>query len=1234
MARIILKQSHARERLRSDLSATRRNSPERLFVVVALLFGAAALAEEPPTTTAPTTTTAATQPVGATDPAQTPIELRYTVVPRTPDDVARILAELDEEINTVAPTTQPATSQPTTQPEGELEAQLDGWRLECWKTIQEFRSQLVELGRQVKALDALDEDAIVAKITETIAEYQAKTAELQALRVPDEITDQMVEEARALYDQHNQAIDALSAALTQQESLLREGFAAQRTRLTEELRAVQSRRERVESTLDVDLRAADSDAAREIIRLRRRVTALRAATLETTRVIIELKERITQQEVEQNKLRRDAYQPYVVALRLRMNTLVEERSRSRAERLKSRIESPDLSPVQRAAYRLELMRDEHIAALQRDYANAIKDRFPTSALATRESMSKRDKSYWKEFSASLSRRSPAEVLSAYQEADDTLTRARQELAGLESLLDKSLMEDRVLEDKLRKALSEFDEVASEFQKLTLDRTDEESIRLKNRVAQFRPILRKSFEDIIKDEQELIERLRQGIEIAKSNVALWEVAVSRLYWAHLFTRGPTILEPNAFYIVASELQEVSQGLLKDALTNVVNIMKHRLTVVSMVDWYLFGFAVLAIGYASYWLLRKCFRIRREAIEETAGDTVIEESVPAPRFSLRLRFHLARVGVVIVPLLIMPALAVAFILSMDLKGTPAKLGYGLAMLIGGAAVGIGLVNAAFKAPKPRYRLIPCSRTVARYYRRFGYALVILAFLFLGSAGILDALELAASARRQLVNSFVFVATLVGLIFFVRRETVLNVFPRTERGRFAGTVTFLRAIHPFLVIIFVLLVVMHPLGYRAMAVYITVGLTSTLGLILLAWTLHQLVKELVYWIVRRTRETQARYAPAAPGDTAGPPQAGAAATDQPPAVPAPEAAASPHSSQIMQQLPASGRAVVTMIRWLLIVSVSLSALSVWGVRPHDVKRLLDMTLWQSGENPITLWRIGGAVLALMLMIIFSRGLRQTLQARVYPNHPTIDRGAQAAINTLLHYATIAIGIYIGLQTLQIDFGALVVLFGGLGLGIGLGLQSLIVNFISGLLMLFERHVKVGDVVIVHDKLGEVTKVSMRSTTIRTPDGIFLIIPNGEFINQKVENWTLENKPIRGAVDVGVSYGADPRRVKDLLLEIAFAEPKVRMDPAPDVQFVDFGDSSLNFKLVCWFNNPGERWAGMLSMRYTIVERFRENGIEIPFPQRTLSFTGNPFQIQSVSLPSAPEATPTEPPEPRQNA
>ncbi len=1134
----------------------------------------------------------------STSKPATPLELRYTSVPRAQEEIRHSVEQLDAELAALAPTTQPATSQPTTQPEAAPAAQLDGWRMELWKSLQDFRNQLQELDKQVLALALLSKDSELAKLTEEISNWKRKTASQHGEMAPGFISDQTVADARALYDQNNQTLDALSATLSQQDAMLREGFSAQRLKLDAELKSAQTRREGVEATAEVDAKAAQNDVDREIVETRRRVASARLATLETSRVVIELKEKRTQQELEQNKLRRDAMRPYVVALRERMNALIEAKSASSAERLRRRIDDPDLSPLTKAYYRLELQRDENIARLQKDYANSVRDRFPNSALTTLESTTRRDRRFWKEFSESLPRRSSAEVLTAYRDAGTALEEAQIELDRLLGLLDQSFTEDRKIETMSGKAMDEFQSIETTFRDLAANRGDEESIKRTQQAGQFRLELRNAFDEMVTLEQGVIDRLRSGVQFAQDNVALWQEATSRLYWAHLITRGPTVLDSEALKAARDQSVDLYRGRLAKVLKESSQAIQRRFRVVTLIDGVLLALAVVGAIYAGYRLVKKCIRVRREGIAEVVEAKGDEEPQP-PTFGARFRYHASRVGIAVVPVLLIGALLEIFVRAVDVSGPPAAAVRAIIALICGGVISFGILNGAFKAPKARYRLIPCSSKVARYYRRFGYTLVFLAVLLMWPAIVLRLLQLAPAVAEQLTAWFVFVATGLVLVFLIRRETVLNVFPRTERGRLAAVVTLLRAVHPFAMVLFLSLLVMQLIGYKALAIYMTVGLASTIAFILAAMLLYQLHKEFVRWCVDRVHRMQEAYQTAQEKETGE-----AAKTAESEGLTAP--------GEQTRDFPPLARAIVTAARWILVAAVLVAALSIWGIRPYEIKQILDLQLWHHGDQPVTLWRIGGSILALLLAVVASRTVRQTLSTRFYPHHKSIDRGAQAAIDTLLHYFIIAIAIYIGLQTLRLDFGALAVLFGGLGLGIGLGFQPLIVNFVSGLFMLFERHVKIGDVVIVHDKLGEVTRVRMRSTTIRTPDGIYLIIPNGEFINEKVENWTLEGKPIRGMVDIGVSYDADPKRVKELLLEIAFAEPKVLMDPPPDVYFTDFGDNSLDFSLACWFRNPGERWFGMLSLRYTITEKFRENKIEIPFPQRTLSLIGDkPLQI-----------------------
>ncbi|HSW44604.1 MAG TPA: mechanosensitive ion channel domain-containing protein, partial [Phycisphaerae bacterium] len=292
---------------------------------------------------------------------------------------------------------------------------------------------------------------------------------------------------------------------------------------------------------------------------------------------------------------------------------------------------------------------------------------------------------------------------------------------------------------------------------------------------------------------------------------------------------------------------------------------------------------------------------------------------------------------------------------------------------------------------------------------------------------------------------------------------------------------------------------------------------------------------------------------------------------------------------------------------------------------------SLLTTEHGALTIARILWAVLAVVAGVLVSRTIRAFLRTEVFPQTRHVDLGTQAAICTLLHYAILALAFYIGLQILFVSLGALTILLGTLGLGLGLGLQPLFVNFISGLMILFERQVKVGDVIELADKTPcEVLSISMRSTQIRTPDNIDHVIPNGEFINGRVVNWTLTDTRLRARMQIGVAYGSDPQLVRKILLDVAHRHPDVLVDPAPEVWFVEFGDNALIFVLAVWFPNAAARWRFLSQVRFELTDLFKQHNIEIPFPQRTLSVIGDkplPVEIRGPDRPAPQEPKPTAP-------
>lgn len=243
--------------------------------------------------------------------------------------------------------------------------------------------------------------------------------------------------------------------------------------------------------------------------------------------------------------------------------------------------------------------------------------------------------------------------------------------------------------------------------------------------------------------------------------------------------------------------------------------------------------------------------------------------------------------------------------------------------------------------------------------------------------------------------------------------------------------------------------------------------------------------------------------------------------------------------------------------------------------------------------------ALLALYLASSISWFLRAFLEAEVFPRNQ-VDRGAGDAIKKLLHYSLILFGLLLSLSLLGIEAKSFFVFGGALGLGLGFGLQNIANNFISGLILLFERPIKVGDMVVVENESGRVRKIGLRSTVIETFDRAELIVPNSQFISQKVTNWTFSNPLARLRIPVGVAYGTDIPLVLGILKEVALRNPRVIKNPQPLALFVRFGESSLDFELHVWIADVADRLLVQSEICQTIAADFRDAGIEIPFPQR----------------------------------
>ncbi|PKN04260.1 MAG: mechanosensitive ion channel protein MscS [Deltaproteobacteria bacterium HGW-Deltaproteobacteria-9] len=271
-------------------------------------------------------------------------------------------------------------------------------------------------------------------------------------------------------------------------------------------------------------------------------------------------------------------------------------------------------------------------------------------------------------------------------------------------------------------------------------------------------------------------------------------------------------------------------------------------------------------------------------------------------------------------------------------------------------------------------------------------------------------------------------------------------------------------------------------------------------------------------------------------------------------------------------------------------------------QLKAYLTIPLLTLGAAQVTILNIIYLIIFSILLFYLTGKLRKWIVYQLL-TRTKMDIGARQATGSIIGYFIIVVGFIIILQTAGIDLTALNVLAGAVGIGLGFGLQNIVNNFISGLIILFERPIKIGDRIEVGSVEGNVVRIGGRSTEVVTNDNITIIVPNSKFITENVINWSHNDRNVRFRIPVSVAYGSDVRQVERLLLEVAAADPDVLDIPAPGVRLMEFGDSGLLFELRAWSTTLIHRKGLMISnLNFAILARFTEHGIEIPFPQRDL--------------------------------
>jgi len=530
-------------------------------------------------------------------------------------------------------------------------------------------------------------------------------------------------------------------------------------------------------------------------------------------------------------------------------------------------------------------------------------------------------------------------------------------------------------------------------------------------------------------------------------------------------------------------------------------------------------------------------------------------------------------------LLPALATlgvyVALLSLNLLiGPVAVLAKGIVSAIVFYSLVSGLPSAIFAADAPAWRLVPFAADNARLLgRRLSTLVAIIAVGILIQTATATASRIPVSAALAAVATFVFsIAVAAGTLAVLERR-LWHLKPRAERGADdAHPPRRRRRFWPTLRLLAIAAAVLAPLaalaGYVRLADYLITNLAWTGAVIGGAAMARLLLHDIT--------------SVALGGDT---PRAAAlrkvfALSDQ--------------DSRILRFW------VLAAFDLILAVAAVLIALPGWGVDWEDMGNWIGRILWGVRVGRFT-FSLTDALLAVVVfagILAATRLLQRLLDERIFPQ-TRLDIGVRHLFKTAIGYIGLFIAATSAVTTVGLDLSNLALIAGALSVGIGFGLQNIVNNFVSGLILLIERPIKIGDWVVVGAQEGTVQRISVRATEIRTFQRASVIIPNSELLSTAVTNWTHKDRRGRVDVPVGVAYGSDTAKVREILVQCARDHPKITSIPEPYVIFQTFGNSALDFELRAYLNEVFDVVRVASDLRFAIDAAFRAEGIEIPFPQ-----------------------------------
>jgi potassium-dependent mechanosensitive channel len=460
------------------------------------------------------------------------------------------------------------------------------------------------------------------------------------------------------------------------------------------------------------------------------------------------------------------------------------------------------------------------------------------------------------------------------------------------------------------------------------------------------------------------------------------------------------------------------------------------------------------------------------------------------------------------------------------------------------------------------------VARFYRRS--LKLFLVYFFLGLLGLKSVALLNLPASSRLLLEQLFLAGVLGwTLWLLRRAHLTRLLPQLSDPTWLHRPWVSLFARGLTLSLLVVIVLAYLVGFQNLSLYLARAAVWTILGLLILWFLWLIGETLIFHLLH--------------------PEAGRATF------------IFPERAELIQRL-------YVLSRWALAfglgTAVVLWSLNSWGITPDQVAGAFEWMTWGPTLGPVKLTTLSvvGVILVLYLGFFLSRLIRALMLARIFPR-TALDTGVQYTIATTMHYVILVLTGMIALNILGFPLTNLALVAGALGVGIGFGLQNIVNNFLSGLILLFERPIKVGDTLVIDGQWGTVKEIRVRSTVFETFDKYVMIIPNSELVSGKVINWTHYGAGInRLSLKVGVSHGSDVDQVRQLLMEVCRANPRVVPEPPPQVLFTLYGDSSLDFTLWVHVRTPSDRMPATHELNRAMYEAFTQHGIEFPTPQRDL--------------------------------